>query len=332
MNIGLAVPQYGFSVPGGDIRFDDTAACAVRAEQLGFDSVWLSDHFFYSFARYGAGDEPIAALEPLTSMAALAAVTERVRLGVIVLGAPFRHPALVAKAAATIDQISGGRVELGLGAGWLEQEFDAFGYAFGSVGERFAALEDAVAIVGGLFQGETPLTHEGRVWSLHQGRLTPPPVQSPIPMWLGGKGGPRLLTLAATTATGWNVVWRMTPDVYAASLTRVRAACAAAGRDPATFGLSLGLYGIAGRTEEEARAAFERARDGFPGDAMRDETWASWRADTLSGSIEQIRERAAAFEELGVTELIVSPWALPFTVSEPEQVELFGEALVSGRG
>jgi alkanesulfonate monooxygenase SsuD/methylene tetrahydromethanopterin reductase-like flavin-dependent oxidoreductase (luciferase family) len=183
MRIGLAIPQYGFSLPSGDISFADTSAWAQRAEALGYDAVWLSDHFFYSFARYGAGDEPIAALEPLTTLAALAAVTERVRLGVIVLGAAFRHPALVAKAAATIDRISAGRVEIGLGAGWLEQEFDAFGYDFASVGERFDALEDALAIVGGLFGGADPLTHEGSVWSLHQGRLTPPP--APAGTWCG---------------------------------------------------------------------------------------------------------------------------------------------------
>jgi probable F420-dependent oxidoreductase len=328
MHIGLAIPQYGFSLPSGEISFADTSAWAQRAEALGYDSVWLSDHFFYSFARYGASDEPIAALEPLTTLAALAAVTERVRLGVIVLGAPFRHPSLVAKAAATIDRISAGRVEIGLGAGWLEQEFDAFGYDFGSVGERFDALEDALAIVGGLFGGADPLTHEGSVWSLHEGRLTPPPVQTPIPLWAGGKGGPRLLRAAARSGAGWNVVWRITPQDYAGRLQGVRDACATVGRDPATFGLSVGFYGIAGRTEDEARATFERAKAAFPGDAMREETWETWRADTLSGSIEQIRERADAFANLGANELIVSPWALPFTVAEPEQVALFAEALL----
>lgn len=328
MRIGLAIPQYGFSLPSGEISFADSSAWAQRAEALGYNSVWLSDHFFYSFARYGASDEPIPALEPLTTLSALAAVTERVRLGVIVLGAPFRHPALVAKAAATIDRISGGRVEVGLGAGWLEQEFDAFGYDFGSVGERFDALEDALAIAGGLFGGADPLTHEGSVWSLHEGRLTPPPVQKPIPLWAGGKGGPRLLRMAARSGAGWNVVWRITPEDYVGRLQGVRSACADAGRDPATFGRSVGLYGTAGRTEDEARATFERAKASFPGNAMRQETWESWRADTLSGSIEQIRERADAFAALDVDELIVSPWTLPFTVAEPEQVDVFAEALL----
>jgi alkanesulfonate monooxygenase SsuD/methylene tetrahydromethanopterin reductase-like flavin-dependent oxidoreductase (luciferase family) len=243
MHIGLAVPQYGFSVPSGDIRAVDAIEWAQRAEALGFDSVWLSDHFFYSFARYGAGDEPIAALEAETTLAAMAATTSRVRLGVLVECATFRHPALVAKAAATTDQLSGGRVDVGLGAGWFEEEFGAFGYAFGTIGERFDALEDALAITSGLFDGADPLTHEGRVWSLRDGRLTPPPVQAPIPVWVGGKGGPRLLRAAARWASGWNTVWRMAPAAYADALGGVREACAAVDRDPETFHLSLGLYG-----------------------------------------------------------------------------------------
>jgi alkanesulfonate monooxygenase SsuD/methylene tetrahydromethanopterin reductase-like flavin-dependent oxidoreductase (luciferase family) len=327
MRTGLAVPQYGFSLPSREIQPSDAIAWAHRAEALGFDSVWLSDHFFYSFARYGAGDQPIAALEPETTLAAIAATTSRVRLGILVECAIFRHPALVAKAAATTDQLSEGRVEVGLGAGWFEQEFDGFAYRFGTIGERFDALEDALAITSGLFGGAEPLTHEGRHWSTHDGRLTPPPVQRPIPIWAGGKGGPRLLRAAARWATGWNTVWRMSPEIYAEAVVAVRGACDAAGRDPATFRLSLGFYGIIGRTEAEAEAAFERARAAFPGDAMRDETWVSWRADTLSGSIEQVRERADAFAALGVTDLIVSPWALPFTIVEPAQAELFAEAL-----
>jgi probable F420-dependent oxidoreductase len=328
MRIGLAIPQYGFSVPHGSISFGDAAGWARRAEDLGFDSVWLSDHFLYSFARYGAGDAPIAALEPLTTLAGLAAVTERVRLGVIVLCAGFRHPALVAKAAATIDQISDGRVEIGLGAGWLEQEFDAFGYRFGSAGERFEALEDALEITSGLVGGSDPFTHEGTQWSLHAGRLTPPPVQRAIPVWAGGKGGPRLLDLAARWATGWNTVWRVAPHAYRGAIDDVAAACEAAGRDRATFRLSVGLYGIAGRDEDDARQTFERARSAFPGDAMRDETWESWSADTLSGSPEQVRERAEAFAAMGVDELIVSPWVLPFAVIDPAQVALFAQALL----
>jgi alkanesulfonate monooxygenase SsuD/methylene tetrahydromethanopterin reductase-like flavin-dependent oxidoreductase (luciferase family) len=238
MRFGLAIPQYGFSLPSGEIGFGDATAWARRAEELGFDSVWLSDHFFYSFGRYGADPTPIAALEPLTALAGIAAAATRVRLGVIVLAAAFRPPALVAKAAATIDRLSAGRFELALGAGWLEDEFTAFGYPFGSVGERFDELERVLAeLTRRLADASPPL---------------PPPAQDPFPVWLGGKGGPRLLRLAARHAAGWNLVWRAAPARYGAALEDVARACDREGRDPETFRLTVGLYGIVGATEEEA--------------------------------------------------------------------------------
>jgi probable F420-dependent oxidoreductase len=328
MRFGLAIPQYAFSLPSGSISFEDAAAWALRAEDLGFDSVWVSDHLFYSFSRYGGDPAPIAALEPLTTLAGLAAVTDRVRLGVIVLCAAFRHPALVAKAAATIDAISGGRLELGLGAGWLAQEYAAFGYRFGEVGERFDALEDALAITRGLLSTDGPLSFEGTAWSVREARLSPAPVQRPVPVWVGGKGGPRLLRLAARSATGWNAVWRLAPEPYAAKLADVEAACEREARDPATFRRTIGLYALLGETESEAAAIFERARAAFPGGAMGEDTWTSWVADTLSGSPEQAIERIEAFEAVGVEEVIVSPWTLPFAVHEPAVVDLLAERVL----
>ena len=239
MRFGLALPQYGFSLPTGRIGYDDTIGWARRAEDLGFDSVWLSDHFFYSFARYGADPAPIDALEPLTALAAIATGTARARLGVLVLAAGFRPPELVAKAAATIDRLSGGRLELGLGAGWLEDEFVAFGYRFGSIGERFEVLER---------------TLHGLTRSLADpGSPGPSPVQDPLPIWVGGKGGPRLLRLAARYAAGWNVVWRTSPEEHALRVADVAAACGREGRDPATFRRTVGLYGTVGLTEDDAR-------------------------------------------------------------------------------
>lgn len=332
MRFGLSLPHYGFSLPdGAPITFEACASWAVRAEALGFDSVWVSDHLLYSFARYGAGAAPVALLEPLTTLAGLAVRTARVRLGTLVLCAPLRHPGVLAKQAATIDRLSGGRLELGLGAGWLEEEFRAFGLPFGSVGERFAMLEDALGALAAVFGDDRPASFEGHAVTIRDASLLRP-VQRPIPLWLGGKGGPRLLRLAARFGAGWNVVWRMAPESYAAKRAQVDAACEHEGRDPATFRRSVGLYGLTGATEAEARAAFERGREAFPGGAMASETWESWRADTLSGSPEQVRDRVAAFEALGVEELIISPWVLPFAVCEPEQVERFAEVLAPLRG
>ena len=312
MRFGLSLPHYGFSFPSGETSFEAVAGWAKRAEDLGFDSVWVSDHFFYSFARYGADPAPIASLEPLTTLAGIASVTDRVRLGTLVLCAPFRHPALLARVASSIDLLSGGRLDLGLGAGWLEDEFDAFGFPFGSVGERFAALEESLEVLQLLFRGE-PVAYEGSSVTLRDAVLAPVP-ERPPPVWLGGKGGPRLLGLAARFADGWNTVWRMTPEGYADKVANVRAACEAVDRDPAGFGLSIGLYSLIGEDEKEAMAA---------------DDYRSWRADTLSGTPEQILERVAAFESLGVSELIVSPWVLPFAIHEPQQVELFAERVIA---
>jgi alkanesulfonate monooxygenase SsuD/methylene tetrahydromethanopterin reductase-like flavin-dependent oxidoreductase (luciferase family) len=148
---------------------------------------------------------------------------------------------------------------------------------------------------------------------------------------LGGKGGPRLLRLAARRAAGWNVVWRMSPEAYRAKVEDAWAACADEGRDPGTFGLSVGLYSLIGEDETAARAAFERGRAAAPGDALASEGYGSWRADTLSGTPDEVLERVAAFEDLGVHELIVAPWVLPFAIHEPEQLELFADRVIGGR-
>jgi probable F420-dependent oxidoreductase len=327
MRFGLSLPHYGFSLPTGQITFADAAGWARRAEELGFDSVWVSDHFFHSFARYGADPSPIASLEPLTTLAGVAAVTDRVRVGTLVLCAAFRHPALLAKAATSIDLLSGGRLDLGVGAGWMEEEFAAFGYRFRSPGQRFAVLQETVEVVQELFGGE-PVTHDGPNVTLREAVLAPAPDRPP-PLWLGGKGGPRLLRLAARLADGWNMVWRVSPEAYAKKVADVREACEAEDRDPATLRLSVGLYSLMGEDEAAARAAFERGRSVAPGDAMTADDYESWRADTLSGTPEQVLERVAAFESLGVREIIVSPWVLPFAIHEPEQVELFAERVIA---
>jgi len=330
MRIGLSLPHYGFSLPGGEpISFEAMADRAASAERLGFDSVWVSDHFFYSFARYGGDPTPIDALEPLTSLAGLALRTDRVRLGVLVLGAPFRHPGLVAKMAATIDQASAGRLELGIGAGWLREEFEAFGYRYGTVGERFDALEDALAILDALFRSRgAPVTVEGRTASVHDARLLPRPVPDAIPVWVGGKGGPRLLRAAARHATGWNVVWRFTDEWYRGKLDDVAAACETVGRDPASFRRTVGLYALLGEDEAAARAAFERGRAAMPGGAMDTDPYERWCEETLSGTPARSLARLHALDAMGIEEVVVAPWVLPFAIPEPEQVELFAEQVL----
>jgi alkanesulfonate monooxygenase SsuD/methylene tetrahydromethanopterin reductase-like flavin-dependent oxidoreductase (luciferase family) len=231
--------------------------------------------------------------------------------------------------AATLDRISGGRLDLGIGAGWLEEEFDAFGYPFGTAGERFAVLEDSLRVLTTLV-GPNPVDLDVGDVHLRDAVMLPPAIQEPhVPVWLGAKGGDRALALAARYADGWNTVWRWSPDAYADRVAAAHRACEMAGREPSTLRLSVGLYGLVGEDEASARAAFERGRAAMPGGALDDETYETWRTDTLSGTPEQVRERVDAFGALGVEELILAPWVLPFAVVEPSQVELFAERVIA---
>jgi alkanesulfonate monooxygenase SsuD/methylene tetrahydromethanopterin reductase-like flavin-dependent oxidoreductase (luciferase family) len=265
----------------------------------------------------------------MTALAGLARHTERVRLGTLVLGAPFRHPVLLAKAAVAIDRLSGGRLDLGIGAGWLEPEFTAFGYRFGTVSERFEQLEAQLRVMRALGRGEPASTEDGP-YRLREAMLVPSPIQDPhVPLWLGAKGGDRALRLAASYADGWNTVWRWDPDAYADRVAAAGAACERAGRDPGTLRLSVGLYSLVAEDEPGFKRSFERGQTAMPGRALDGETPDDWRADTLSGTPEQVLERIDAFAAIGVEELIVSPWVLPFVLHDPEQLPLFAERVIA---
>jgi probable F420-dependent oxidoreductase len=330
MRFGLALPHYDFSSPdGAPMTWDRLAATARRAEELGFDSVWISDHFFLTLGRYGGPDDIYGSAEPLTALAGLAAVTERVRLGTLVLGAGFRHPALLAKAAVTIDLLSGGRLDLGLGAGWYEDEYGAFGYRFGSAGERFEILEETVEVLGLLFGEKEPVTWEGRHFRLEEAYCRPRPVQEPRPpLWLGGKGGPRLLRLVARRADGWNTVWVWTPEAYAERARALDEACRREGRDPATVARSLGLYTLVGEDERDLVARYRALQRWMPGGGLDGELLDDWARDKLVGTPEAVIHRLADFAAMGVGEFIVSAASLPFAIYDESMLELFARSVI----
>jgi probable F420-dependent oxidoreductase len=330
MRVGLALPHYDFSLPEpGPVTFERVAEQAVRAERLGFDSVWVSDHFFASLERYGGDGTRYGSLEPLTTLAALAPLTRRVRLGTLVLSAGFRHPAVLAKSATAIDRLSGGRLELGLGAGWFAGEYEAFGYGFDGTGARFGRLEETLEYLGALFGGE-PASFRGRRFELREAYNRPSAVQLPRPpLLVGGKGGPRLLRIAARHADGWNAAWRWTVESYARRADAAREACEAAGRDPAGFRLSLGLFAVVGEDEADLARRYELMVDRLPagtGGALGLETL---RAECLAGTPEQVIERVAAFAAMGVSELVVSPAPVWFAMPDPSMLDLLAEAVLS---
>ena len=327
MRVGLALPHYDFSLPGGGpITFERTAAWATRAEGLGFESLWVSDHLVYSLSRYGLGEQLFGSLEPLTLLAGLATSTTRARLGTLVLGAALRPAAVLAKSAAAIDLFSGGRLELGLGAGWYEDEFVRFGYGFGSVGERFSLLEETVEALDGLLRGG-PVTFDGDHVRLSEAFNHPAPIQRPRPpIWVGAKGGDRALRLAARHADGWNTVWRWSIAGYGERVRRAREICEEEGRDPATLGLSLGLYTVVGEDRADLEARWERMGAWMPGAAV--EPLDGFARDTLTGTVPQVLDRLSAFAELGVAEIIMSPAPLPFAIPDTGMVELISEAVL----
>ncbi len=326
MRVGLALPHYDYSLPSGaPVTFGAVASEAVRAERLGFDSVWVSDHFFVSLDRLGGGTRRYGSLEPMVTLGGLAQMTSRVRLGTLVLSAGFRHPALVAKSASAIDRLSGGRLELGLGAGWFAGEFEGFGYPFGSVGERFGLLEETVGYLAALFDGE-PASFRGERFEMREAYNHPRPVQEPPPLLVGGKGGPRLLRLAGRLADGWNTVWRWTPDAYAPRAAAALDACERSGRDPTRFRLSLGLFTIVGEDEADVVRRYEVIGERLPAHVATplDEL----RIDGLVGTPDRVLERLERFAALGVSELIVCPAPVWFAMPEPSMLDVFAEAVL----
>ena len=331
MRVGLALPHYDFSLPGqGGATFGRVAEVAQTAERLGFDSVWMSDHFFTSLARYGGGPELQGSIEPMTTLAALAPLTERIRLGTLVLSAGFRHPSILAKSATAIDLLSGGRLDLGLGAGWYLPEFEALGYGSPSTGERFAILEETLEVLVRLFD-EGPASYEGVRFSLREAYNHPSPSQRPRPpIWLGGKGGPKLLSLVARLADGWNAAWRWTPQVYAERVAAARAACERADRDPATLRLSLGLFTVLGEDEADLERRYALMAERLPAGVAAKMPLETLRVECLAGTPEQALERLSRFAEIGVEELIVSPAPLWFSLPDPSMLDLLAETVIPG--
>lgn len=329
MRIGLALPHYDFSFPGGErLSWPALSDAAVRAEELGFDSAWISDHFFLDLARYGGSNEPLGSVEPFTALAALATKTARIRLGTLVACAPFRHPGLVAKMATVIDLLSGGRFELGLGAGWYEREFAGFGVPFGSVGERFGLLEETVEAVAALLAGG-PVDLDGRFVRLSGAFNRPSPARpGGPPIWVGGKGGERLLRLVARHAHGWNVVWRVEPGAYSERIDALNRISAQAERDPATVHRSVGLYTLVGEDRADVDRRFRVLQERAPGGSLDGVKPEQYARDTLTGTVEEVLERLEVFARLGVEEVVVSASSLPFAVDDWSMVELLAAAVV----
>ena len=248
MRVGVVVPMGYSDGPGRMPSWDDVHAFALGAEEAGLDSVWVCDHFLSG----GPGLPTEGIHEGWTILSALAASTSRVELGQLVMCVSFRNPALLAKMAVTADDVSGGRVLLGLGAGWFDPEYEAFGYP---TDHRVARLEEALQIVCPLLDGET-VAFEGQYHGVHDAALLPKPDRR-IPVLVAGHGE-RMLRLTVRYADAWNTAWFREPnDRLRKILARFDAALDSEQRDPLTIRRTVGMDVDATRSADDLARALE---------------------------------------------------------------------------
>ena len=230
---------FGMNVSTAATGDADPVGLAKRAEEMGFDFVSASDHLH--------GRDP--SYEPWTLLSWIAAATSRLRVATRVMAVPYRHPAVVAKMAETLDRLSRGRLILGLGGGWSDEEFAAFGLGARTPREKVDGLAEAVRIVRGLWSGN-PLTFDGDAFETAEAQISPPP-EHRIPIWLGTYG-PRALDVTGRLADGWIPTLELAPPERAREMReRVLAAATAAGRDPEDVTL---VYNLDVRVDETARS------------------------------------------------------------------------------
>jgi probable F420-dependent oxidoreductase len=278
MKIGVAVMLRHLQELGRAPRYPEVRERALQAEAAGFDSLWLYDHLLYRVA----GQPTVGAWECWTMLSALAEATQRVELGTLVLSTPFRNPALVAKMASTIDEVSHGRFILGVGAGSDDSECTAFGIP---VSHRMARFAEALQII-------RPLLREGRVdftGTYYQARdceITPRGPRASGPPLLVGGSGPRLLHLAAQYADLWNIAYRSAPASLVAPQAQLHAACTAVGRDPATLGVTV------------------HVAVAYPDLGVPPSVRAGFVPEYLTGSTEAIAATMQGYAQMGVAHLI----------------------------
>ena len=278
-----------------------------HVDTTGWHGVVVEDHFMADGGGFGAVDEP--RLEATSVLAALAVATTSVRLAPLVLSATFRHPAVVANWVTTLDHVSAGRMTLGLGAGWQHNEHEQYGLDLGTPGERLGRLDEYCAVVRSLLD-HTETDVAGRWFTLRAARCEPAPVQSHLPLLIGGKGD-RMLALVARRADAWNM-WAM-PEVFAERSRRLDAECEEAGREPSTIRRSTQALVLV--TDDRSRAdAFVRAAAG--------------RA-AFAGPAERFAELVAAWRAVGVDEVIVPDWHLGTGAERADTLDAIAAAVAT---
>jgi F420-dependent oxidoreductase-like protein len=309
MRFGLQLPRFTWSGGPSEIgaRLREIAAAA---EQTGFESLWVMDHF-RQIPGMGQAWEDM--LESWTTLGFLAAVTERVRLGTMVSGITYRNVAHLAKIVATLDVLSGGRAECGLGLAWFEDEHRAYGWPFPSRSERYALLEDALQLLPLMWGPGTPSFH-GRVLQVPEAMCYPRPLQAKVPILVGGGGERRTLRLVAAYADAANVVGEAAVVEHKVGV--LRAHCQALGRDPASVAVTQLSTTLVGRDAAEVDSLVARHR---PPRVGAERYARSVHAGTVTDQVERFHQLAG----LGVSLAVVS---LP-DVGDDGALERFGDVI-----
>lgn len=280
-----------------DVTWDDWVAIAGACEEHGIEALFRSDHYLSVEGRTERGS-----LDAWATISALAAVTTKVRLGTLVSPATFRHPSQLAKVVTTADRISGGRVELGMGTGWLQEEHEAYGFPFPPQGERTAELEEQLQVITGQW-AQAPFNHQGPRYTLKDLHALPKPVQQPRPnLLLGGRGGPRSLALGARYADEYNTVHKTVEEI-AAIRRNLDEACHAEGRDPMPLSQMAGVLIGEDRADLHDRAGRLAELRGVEGGA--DELLANAPDHWVTGTLDEAAEKLSAFSEAGLERVML---------------------------
>jgi alkanesulfonate monooxygenase SsuD/methylene tetrahydromethanopterin reductase-like flavin-dependent oxidoreductase (luciferase family) len=283
------------------MTYADTLAMAQAGEALGFHTALLAEHYYPSGRPELYRTQRMSA-DAWIYLACLARETQRIRLGTLVSPVTFRHPSVLAKLAATLDHVSDGRAELGIGAGWLEPEHLAYGFDFPPPPRRVDLVQEQLQVIGGLWS-QDPFTHAGRHYQLHDVHFTPKPIQQPRPtLIVGGRpSSERLPRLAARYADEY-VITSPSLDQCRATRTKLDGACEATGRDPASVRLSVFVPMCVGQTEREIDQAFahyEATNPQYVGMLSSRDNW-------IVGTPDQVQARLAGLREAGVARALVA--------------------------
>jgi F420-dependent oxidoreductase-like protein len=315
--LGYQIPNFTYPGVGPAQLFEAVAAQAAAADRSGFDTVLLMDHF-YQLPMLGDPDAYM--LESYTTLGALSQRTSNVRLGALVTGNTYRNPALLAKCVTALDIASGGRAQLGIGAGWFELEHQSLGFEFGTFGERFTKLEESLQIVLPMLRGERP-SLDGEHYQVRDAINSPPPVDR-VPVMIGGSGEKKTLRMVAQYADMANLT--ATVDEVPRKLDALAAHCQRLGRDRSEIVVSKQLNVCIAPTHDEAYAdavGYLGAR-GLDFEAMDEDTRNVFLSMITLGDPDEVGEQLEAVLALGVDGFTCN---LPANGHNPENVELLGQ-------